>query len=238
MISTLGPSTDRLPREWMNGFLSANLADGPTLLVDIGPFLDWLGDADPASVPASSIAGLTDYWRHALGPVRTARIIAATERLYAHLYAAGRSVDPFMMSALMAERANCCAPSTVMGATTIVDARPNSTGASVNGTRFPIYWEQEFEQIGQSGETYRGKFNWAAFFCSFWWAYYYGLNRVGTRLLLIITFAAIGSALVIGLPLSVWALVEIMNLGGRANWLRYRHVVYGEDPTLNYRPAA
>ena len=54
--------------------------------------------------------------------------------------------------------------------------QPASLPAQVAFRRmYPAYYEQEFARIQQSGEAYKGKWNWAAFFFGPFWAITKGL---------------------------------------------------------------
>jgi hypothetical protein len=46
----------------------------------------------------------------------------------------------------------------------------NQTQRKVNFSNLPRYYQEEFTKISESNETYRGKWNWAAFFFGPLWA--------------------------------------------------------------------
>lgn len=225
--------------DWKNDFLSANLADGPQLLSDLQPFITWLGDSDPCVVPSSYAPALAASWRHERGDLLACRTIAAVERLYAHLLSAGRPVDREMLAALMHERGLCFSVQAVGAPTTAIDAASRGALHAGDFSALPPYWRSEFERMRPSGGGYGGRFNWAAFFGAWAWAYYYGLNRVGTRLLIVFAISAVAHAVIgpFALPLAVWVLIECINVGQRGNALRYRHLVNGEDPPLSGKAA-
>lgn len=80
------------------------------------------------------------------------------------------------------------------------------------------YYQQEFEKISDTNETYKGKWNWAAFFFSFLWAFSKGL-----WLPAIIT--VVGSFLTQG----IFALICSIIFGIRGNYMFYNKIVKGEQ---------
>ena len=52
---------------------------------------------------------------------------------------------------------------------------PVSATPLVNLSGLSFYYQQEFRQIAETGEGYKGKFNWAAFFFGIFWALSKGL---------------------------------------------------------------
>ena len=76
------------------------------------------------------------------------------------------------------------------------------------------YYQQEFQKIYNSGEMYKGKFNWAAFSWSIFWSMSKGL---GLNALVVFILCMI-------CPPLGWILC-----GSRGNWVYYNLVVKGEQ---------
>lgn len=81
------------------------------------------------------------------------------------------------------------------------------------------YYQDEFKKIKSSNGTYKGKWNWAAFFFGVLWAFYKGMWQVG----LITFFISYITSWSYIIPLAVWGL-----LGLRGNYLYYRFKEYDE----------
>lgn len=100
---------------------------------------------------------------------------------------------------------------------------PGSTGAPFSGAMKELkpYYQEEFRKIQESGEGYRGKWNWAAFFWGGFWALSKGLWKSGL-------VSIVGAALTAGLVLVIYWFI----FGARGNYMYYRKVVKREEPWI------
>ena len=101
-------------------------------------------------------------------------------------------------------------------------AAPAAAGAAhAAGASFaalPPYYQDEFQRIQSSGETYKGKWNWAAFFFGALWALTKGL-----WLPAVIAFG--GSILTYGVVGFAYCFV----FGARGNYMYYCKTVKNQD---------
>lgn len=94
----------------------------------------------------------------------------------------------------------------------IVDHELNLDGISE-------YYKEEFKKIKNSDGSYKGKWNWAAFFLGVLWAFYKGMWQLGI-IIFIIAFITSWSYII---PFLIWIF-----LGLRGNYLYYRFKEHGE----------
>ncbi len=85
------------------------------------------------------------------------------------------------------------------------------------------YYQKEFSRIYESNETYKGKWNWWAFFFTSIWAFIKGCWLIGILSLFTISFTlyrqeiAPGVYFIIGGPTLIWSLIY----GWRGTWFYY-----------------
>jgi uncharacterized protein DUF4339 len=100
-------------------------------------------------------------------------------------------------------------------------ALPEQESPTTNFSNLKPYYQERFKKIEESNEQYQAKWNWAAFFFTWIWAYTKGLNKNAT-LFLLLCFVAAGA---FGAPLGV----VMIYYGIRGNWLYYNKVKYNKD---------
>lgn len=91
-----------------------------------------------------------------------------------------------------------------------ISPESNSFQANSYQSPLPAYYMEEFEKIRQSSETYKGKFNFAAFLWGPFWAFYRGL-------ILPAIIALVISLLTAGLGAVVYWFI----FGVLGNWMVY-----------------
>jgi ribosomal protein L40E len=111
-------------------------------------------------------------------------------------------------------------------------ASPGTTAWHGNYTKDPntipglsYYYVNEFLLIKESRERYQGKWNWAAFFWSWIWAFTKGMSVLGWVGLLAALFLGAISYGFLGIVLSVY-------FGARGNYIYYKHLVKNEPSAL------
>ena len=108
------------------------------------------------------------------------------------------------------------------------EQKSTQTGVSAGQSKFPPsidmlkvsdYYKAEFTKIQQSGETYKGKFNWAAFWGSFLWLWFVPVKPIVGYF--VFAFWVAGLITTFG----VVAALCMFICGYRANWIMYnKHV--------------
>jgi len=96
------------------------------------------------------------------------------------------------------------------------------------------YYQEEFRKIHESNETYKGKWNWWAFFFTGFWALFKGCWVL--FLLIFLTGSVISFKFPIsdnvylgfGLGSLIWALI----MGWRGTWFYYVLKIKGKQPPL------
>ncbi len=100
---------------------------------------------------------------------------------------------------------------------------PSGASGAFSGTvkQLPLYYQEEFRKIQQSGERYTGKWNWEAFFFGGFWAISKGLWKSGL-------VSIVGACLTGG----VVAVIYWFIFGARGNYMYYRKVVKRQEPWI------
>jgi len=83
------------------------------------------------------------------------------------------------------------------------------------------YWQEELTKMYESNGAYTGKFNWAAFFGSWIWAFVKGLPEIGGIGFAVSFVIGIFTYGIAVLPVSIW-------LGIRGNYIRYKRIIEQE----------
>lgn len=98
-----------------------------------------------------------------------------------------------------------------------------SASAAFSGSlkELSSYYQAEFQQMRDSGEEYRGKWNWAAFFFPGFWAISKGLWKSG----LVFFIGSLFTAGIVGII--YWFI-----FGARGNYMYYRKVVKRQEPWI------
>lgn len=89
----------------------------------------------------------------------------------------------------------------------------------LNSDEYSEYYRHEFKKIKSSNDTYKGKWNWAAFFFGPLWAIYKGMWQIALLVFLI--------ALITSWTYIIPILVSVV-LGLRGNYFYYRFREHGE----------
>jgi len=80
------------------------------------------------------------------------------------------------------------------------------------------YYQQEFQKIHSSGETYRGKWNWAAFHLSGFWALIKGL---WLSLVICLVIGVIAGSVTCGVGSLIAGIIYMFVYGARGNYMYY-----------------
>jgi hypothetical protein len=109
----------------------------------------------------------------------------------------------------------CGAP---LGQASEVGAQPSAIRTDFSG--LPTYYQEEFKKILDSKESYKGKWNWAAFFLTFIWAFSKGAWGSGIGFLVFYFFLPYVSA-DMGINLSFLLIIVHIIYGLRGNYIYY-----------------
>jgi hypothetical protein len=98
-----------------------------------------------------------------------------------------------------------------------------SVNAAFSGklTELSPYYEADFKKIRDSGEVYRGKWNWAAFLLGGFWALNKGLWKSGL-------VAIVGSLFTAGIVGVIYWFI----FGARGNYMYYKKIVKRREPWI------
>ena len=87
------------------------------------------------------------------------------------------------------------------------------------------YYVSEFTQIMQSREQYQGKWNWAAFFFGWLWAFTKGMATLG--------FVGLIAALILcAMSYGLLGIVVAVYFGWRGNYIYYKYLVKNDSSAL------
>jgi hypothetical protein len=94
-----------------------------------------------------------------------------------------------------------------------------------NLAHLPPYYQQEFTKIAESGESYKGKWNWAAFFFGPIWAltkgaYMSALCHIGVNALILLVTCGFGAPVLI---------IGGIIYGIRGNYIYYQASQHGKQ---------
>ena len=170
-------------RMWYSEFLAANESDGPRLVAQLAPFVEWIGDHDPLKVTGDHAYQLVRHWRGRMGANRAAEYAAGMSRLYAYFVQRGERVDASVLPTLMSVRS-------LLEAEAVPDRPPPTplrepfpSAVEIPQGKRTVGWPVLASLVNdRGGRVLPGTadaFNWGAFFWGSVWAVFNGQPALG-----------------------------------------------------------